>query len=193
MVVKLSDREISPEIIESCRQGDREAFRALYEAYKDKVYSIALYFFHGDAAAAGDATQQAFLKLITNIESFRGDSEFPTWLHRLVVNTCLDGSRKRKSREIPIEPADLARFASPASADEEVDRRQQADRIQTALSSLPPKLRLPILLRYFEDLSYAEMAGALRCSAGTVASRLNQGHKLLAAKLEKLRLGATRK
>ena len=185
--MNLSDREISPEIIEQCRLGDREAFRALYEAYKDKVYSIALYFFHGDAAAASDATQQAFLKLITNIESFRGDSEFPTWLHRLVVNTCLDGNRKRKSREMPIEPADLARFATPASADDEVDRTQRADRIQKALSSLPPKLRLPILLRYFEDLSYAEMAGALRCSAGTVASRLSKGHKLLAEKLAKLR------
>ena len=186
MVVSLSDPEIS-QIIESCRQGDREAFRALYEAYKDKVYSIALYFFHGDSAAAGDATQQVFLKLITNIQSFRGDSGFSTWLHRLVVNTCLDGSRRNKSRERPMEPTDLARIADSASQDEEQVRRQVAGRVQLALSSLPAKLRMPILLRYFEDLSYAEMAEALQCSAGTVASRLNQGHKLLAQKLEKLR------
>jgi RNA polymerase sigma-70 factor (ECF subfamily) len=175
------------EIIEACRRGDREAFRALYEAYKDKVYSIALYFFHGDIAAAGDATQQVFLKLITNIKSFRGDSEFPTWLHRLVVNTCLDGSRKSKARERTMEPEQLARIADPASHDGDLARRQEAGRVQAALSSLPPKLRMPILLRYFEDLSYAEMAAALRCSAGTVASRLNLGHKLLAQKLEKLR------
>ena len=58
MVTGLSDREISADIIESCRRGDRDAFRALYEAYKDKVYSIALYFFHGDEAAASDMTQQ---------------------------------------------------------------------------------------------------------------------------------------
>jgi RNA polymerase sigma-70 factor (ECF subfamily) len=186
-VVNLSDREISPEIIEQCRRGDREAFRALYEAYKDKVYSIALYFFHGDAAAASDATQQAFLKLITNIQSFRGESEFPTWLHRLVVNTCLDGSRKNKSREKFAEPLDLARMAEPASQDEDVARRQVADRVQVALSSLPPKLRMPILLRYFEDLSYGEMARALECSAGTVASRLSKGHKILAGKLAKFR------
>jgi RNA polymerase sigma-70 factor (ECF subfamily) len=175
------------EIIEACRRGDREAFRALYEAHKDKVYSIALYFFHGDTSAAGDATQQVFLKLITNIKSFRGDSEFSTWLHRLVVNTCLDGSRKSKSREQSAEPADLARIADPASQDEDFARRQVAGRVQAALSSLPPKLRMPILLRYFEDLSYAEMAQALQCSAGTVASRLSEGHKLLAQKLEKLR------
>ena len=175
------------EIIEACRRGDREAFRALYEAHKDKVYSIALYFFHGDDAAASDAAQQVFLKLISNIQSFRGDSEFSTWLHRLVVNTCLDGSRKSKSRERSAEPVELARIADPSSQEEVLSRRQTASRVQAALSSLPPKLRMPILLRYFEELSYAEMAQALRCSTGTVASRLSQGHRLLAQKLEKLR------
>lgn len=182
----MSGPEIS-EIIESCRRGDREAFRALYEAYKDNVYSIALYFFHGDAAAAGDATQQVFLKLITGIRSFRGDAAFSTWLHRLVVNTCLDGSRKNQSRETHMEPADLARIPDSAAHGEDAARRQIASRVQAALSTLPPRLRLPILLRYFDDLSYAELAKALQCSAGTVASRLNQGHKLLAAKLERLR------
>jgi RNA polymerase sigma-70 factor, ECF subfamily len=190
-LVVVSDPE-TVEIIEACRRGDREAFRALYEAYKDKVYSIALYFFHGDPAAASDATQQVFLKLITNIKSFRGDSEFSTWLHRLVVNTCLDGSRKSKSRERSEDPSDLVRIADSASQDEDMARRQVASRVQAALSSLPPKLRLPILLRYFEELSYAEMAEALQCSAGTVASRLNQGHKLLAIKLAKLREAMTR-
>ena len=185
--MSLSDREISPEIIESCRHGDREAFRALYEAYKDKVYSIALYFFHGDAAAASDATQQVFLKLITHIKSFRGDSEFSTWVHRMVVNTCLDGTRRRKSRERSAETFDLARIGTPASQEEDLERRQVAGRVQAALSSLPAKLRMPVLLRYFEDLSYLEMAEALQCSAGTVASRLNKGHKILAEKLAKFR------
>jgi RNA polymerase sigma-70 factor (ECF subfamily) len=191
-LVVVSDPEIS-EIIESCRRGDREAFRALYEAYKDKVYSIAIYFYHGDAAAAGDATQQVFLKLLTNIQKFRGASEFSTWLHRLVVNTCLDGSRRSKSRERSWEPVELARIADPGSQDGDLERRQVAGRVQAALSSLPPKLRMPILLRYFEDLSYAEMARALQCSAGTVASRLNTGHKMLAEKLAKLRQAATRR
>jgi RNA polymerase sigma-70 factor (ECF subfamily) len=191
LVLVLSDPDIS-EIVEGCRRGDREAFRALYEAYKDKVYSIALYFFHGDPAAAGDATQQVFLKLLTNVKSFRGDSEFSTWLHRMVVNTCLDGSRKNKSRERFAEPEELARMAAPASHDDDLARREVAGRVQAALSSLPPKLRMPILLRYFEELSYAEMAQALRCSAGTVASRLNQGHRLLAEKLAKLREVAAR-
>src|ERR1700742_2048238 len=94
-MVDLSDREISAEIIESCRLGDREAFRALYDVYKDRVYSIALYFFHGEQAVASDVTQQVFLKLITSIGQFRGDAAFSTWLYRLVVNGCLDVARRR--------------------------------------------------------------------------------------------------
>lgn len=78
--------DVTADIIESCRRGDREAFRALYDAYKDKVYSIALYFFHGDEAAASDTTQQVFLKLLRSVAQFRSDAEFSTWLYRLVVN-----------------------------------------------------------------------------------------------------------
>jgi DNA-directed RNA polymerase specialized sigma24 family protein len=75
-VVNLSDRKLSTEIIESCRLGDRDAFRVLYDWYKDRVYSISLYFFHGDRVVAGDVTQQVFLKLMTSIRQFRGDAEF---------------------------------------------------------------------------------------------------------------------
>jgi len=79
LVVDLSDREISAEIIEACLLVDRDAFRALYDAYKDRVYSISLYFFHGDPAMASDVSQQVFLKLITSIGQFRGDAGFSTW------------------------------------------------------------------------------------------------------------------
>jgi RNA polymerase sigma-70 factor, ECF subfamily len=175
------------ETIEACRRGDREAFRALYEAYKDKVYSICLYYFHGDASAASDAAQQVFLKLIAGIARFRGESEFSTWLYRLVVNTCTDGSRASKARARRAQVAELDRFPAPESQEDEFARTQEARRVQAALSTLPPKFRLPILLRYFEDLSYEQMAQALHCSMGTVASRLNRGHKLLARKLEGLR------
>ena len=85
---------VAPEIIAACRRGDREAFRVLYEAYKDRVYSMTLYFFHGDAATAADVTQQVFLKLLQSIAQFRGDSDFSTWLYRFVVNACVDRTRR---------------------------------------------------------------------------------------------------
>src|SRR5258708_40029957 len=110
--MNLSDREVSAEIIESCRLGDRDAFRVLYEAYKDKVYSIALYFFHGDSAAASDASQQVFLKLIRGIAQFRGSSEFSTWLYLMAVNRCMDSARTGKRRGRKAVGARIAAMAA---------------------------------------------------------------------------------
>ena len=84
---------INDEILEGCRGGDSEAFRALFESYKDRVYSIALAFFNGDEASAKDVTQQVFLKLMTQISQFQNRSEFSTWLYRVVTNACLDHQR----------------------------------------------------------------------------------------------------
>jgi RNA polymerase sigma-70 factor (ECF subfamily) len=187
-VVSLSRREITAETIEACRRGEQEAFRVLYDAFKDRVYSICLYYFHGDPQAAADAMQQVFLKLMTTISQFRGDAGFSTWLYRLVANTCMDGARRARARDLRftsrVEPDSLA---GAESQEADLLRAQRARSVQEALSSIPPKFRLPLLLRYFEDLSYEEMARILRCSMGTVASRLSRGHKLLASKLEALR------
>lgn len=187
MVTGLSDREITADIIECCRQGDRDAFRALYEAYKDKVYSIALYFFHGDEAVASDVTQQVFLKLLNGITQFRGDAGFSTWLYRLVVNACMDEARRGRPRKLLANSAVVDALAEPGSQENDFAHQQRARSVQAALSALPAKFRLPMLLRYFEDLSYEEIALAMNCSMGTVASRLNRGHKMLARKLESLR------
>jgi RNA polymerase sigma-70 factor (ECF subfamily) len=87
--------------------------RAPYGVYKDRVYSIAYYFFHGDEAAASDVTQQVFLKLITGIGQFRGDSEFSTWLYRLVVNACRDASRRRKREPVSADRTRMEALVMP--------------------------------------------------------------------------------
>lgn len=187
-VVSLNRREITDDTIDACRRGDREAFRALYDAYKDKVYSICFYYFHGDSAAAADGTQQVFLKLITNIGQFRGTADFSTWLYRLVTNTCVDEARLTRARDArTAKEVVLDSLARPGSQEEDLVRAERARSVQEALSALPSKFRLPLLLRYFDDLSYEEMAVALGCSMGTVASRLRRGHRMLASKLEALR------
>jgi RNA polymerase sigma-70 factor, ECF subfamily len=183
-VVNLSGRKLSTEIIESCRSGDRDAFRALYDLYKDRVYSIALYFFHGDATLAGDVTQQVFLKLMTSIHQFRGDAEFSTWLYRLVVNACMDAARSHRSGAVIFDRSRMEALAAPGSQEEDYARAQMADSVRAAVAALPPKFRIAILLRYFDDLSYEQMAEALRCSMGTVASRLSRGHKILGERLK---------
>jgi RNA polymerase sigma-70 factor (ECF subfamily) len=180
------DGEISPEILDACRRGDRDALYALYEAYKDKVYSIAFYFFRGDATAAGDVTQQVFLKLIDGIAKYRGESAFSTWLYRIVVNACVDRSRRWKA-EAATEPSVLDDIPTPIASHEDLLARSEvAASVQNAIASLPPKLRLPILLRYFDELSYTEMAAVMNCSIGTVSSRLSRGHRLLDRKLAPL-------
>ena len=185
-MVNLSDREISPGIIDSCRLGERDAFRALYDWYKDRVYSISLYFFHGDHALAADVTQEVFLKLMTTIGQFRGDAEFSTWLYRLVVNTCTDTARRRKSAAVISGHPRLDAFAAPGTQEEDYAQAQMEASLQAAISALPPKFRIAVLLRYFEDLSYEQMARTLHCSMGTVASRLSRGHKILAERLKGL-------
>jgi RNA polymerase sigma-70 factor (ECF subfamily) len=184
--VNLSDTGISVAIIESCRAGDRDAFRVLYDSYKDRVYAISLYFFHGDEALACDVTQQVFLKLMTSIGQFRGEAEFSTWLYRLVVNACMDSARSRKSDAFIADRSRLEAVGLPGAQEDDYARAQTAKLVRSAVSTLPPKFRIAVLLRYFEDLSYEQMAEALHCSMGTVASRLSRGHKILAERLRGL-------
>jgi len=178
---------VDDRVIKACQAGDREAFRLLFENYKDRVFSIAVYSFGGDEAAASDVSQQIFLKLMTSITQFRGDSAFTTWLYRLVVNACTDEQRKRQrflnfGKSTPVSVVGERRPQEKRYA-----KLEMADSVQAAIQELKPKLRMPILLRYVDELSYEEIAGALGCSRGTVASRLNRGHQALARKLGHLR------
>ena len=187
------EQDVTPAVLEACRRGDRDAFRLLYEAYKDRVYSIALYFFHGDAATAADVTQHVFLKLLDSIGQFRGDAAFSTWLYRFVVNACVDRTRGAGARAKTVDAAVLENVAGPASQEAAFGHKETARAVQRAVSALAPKVRMAILLRYFDELSYAEMADVLKCSIGTVASRLNRGHAILAEALAPLRDSLTRK
>jgi RNA polymerase sigma-70 factor (ECF subfamily) len=174
-------------VIEACQAGDREAFRLLFETYKDRVFSIAVYSFGGDQTAASDVSQQVFLKLMTNIGQFRGDSAFTTWLYRLVVNACTDEQRKRR-RFLPFgESTPMSRIEERRPQEKSYAKVEIANSVQAAIRQLKPKLRMAILLKYVEDLSYEEIASVLGCSKGTVASRLNRGHQALARQLVHLR------
>jgi RNA polymerase sigma-70 factor, ECF subfamily len=172
--------------IAACQRGDRAALRVLFEEYKDRVYSIAIYSMSGDEMAAADVTQQVFLKLMTRISQFRGDSEFTTWLYRLVINTCHDEHRKGR-RFVSLADAFLQTTASGESPRARYARKELSSRVQSAIAELKPKLRWPILLKYVDGLSYEEIAEVLGCSKGTVASRLNRAHKALARRLGHLK------
>ena len=182
----MAEQFISGQVIEACQQGDRAAFQLLFETYKDKVFSIAVYSSGGDRAVADDVTQHVFLKLFTVIRQFRGDSEFTTWLYRLVVNACLDERRRRK-RLVPWgETVAMMNPSDKKPQEKQYARREVSEAVQAAIGELKPKFRLPILLKYIEGLSYEEIASVMGCSKGTVASRLNRGHSQLAKRLAHL-------
>ena len=183
----MAERMIDGDVIEACQQGDCEAFRLLFEAYKDKVFSIAAYSVDGDRSVADDITQQIFLKLFTAIRQFRGESEFTTWLYRLVVNACLD-ERRRRRRFLPWgETVSIPAPISKIPQEKDYARLEVAEAVRAAVGELKPKFRLPILLKYIEGLSYEEIAVVMGCSKGTVASRLNRGHSQLAKRLAHFR------
>ena len=182
----MAEQLISGQVIEACQQGDRAAFQLLFETYKDKVFSIAVYSIGGDRSVADDVTQQIFLKLFTAIRQFRGDSEFTTWLYRLVVNACLDEKRRRR-RLLPWgETVAMRNPGEKKPQEKQYARLEVAEAVRGAIAELKPKFRLPILLKYIEGLSYEEIASVMGCSKGTVASRLNRGHSQLAKRLSHL-------
>src|ERR1700716_3467039 len=142
MVLETSDREL----IEACRRGERDAFRALFEAHKDKVYSIALRF-SGDESLAMDIAQDTFLKLFSTMADFRGDAAFSTWVYRLVVNACLDHKR-RSWRMIPIADELIAVLRAPCHRLHEMLHSEMRDRVRAAVETLSPDMRMAVVLRY---------------------------------------------
>lgn len=181
----MTENRTEQDLLAECRNGSRKAFEELFIANQKRVFSVAFNFFGGNRAMAEDVTQQVFLKIFASLENFRGDAEFTTWLYRMTVNACIDEQRKtRRFFSIDNFFSDLT---VKKIQDGPIQAKEISDEVQIALATLKTKFRLPILLKYVEGLSYEEIAGVLDCSMGTVASRLNRGHKMLANKLGHLK------
>lgn len=178
----LGDREVSTNdeasLVAACRQGDRDAFRVLVERHQDRAWTLAMHL-AGNDAEASEIVQQAFVKAFDAIARFRGEARFGTWLHRIVVNAWRDEERRRR-RLVPLD----ASAALPApSLEEASEARQRRALVWKAVAALPVRLRLPVVLRYVDDLSYEDIGRALGCRPGTVASRLHRAQRRLAAAL----------
>ncbi len=174
----VAESEVDASTLEGCRHGDPEAQRRVFERYKDRVFSIALNFLKGDDAAAKDVTQEVFVKVFRAAPSFRQDARFSTWLYRIVANACMDELRRRRRLVLV---GDVPPRMHPTVAP--IEHAELDADVTAALGRLSPKLRIAVLLRYFDDLTYDQMAEALGVTHGTVASRLNRAHKFLAREL----------
>jgi RNA polymerase sigma-70 factor, ECF subfamily len=186
MVLELGEETGIEAVVEACQRGDRDAFRCLFETYKDRVYSIALRY-SGNPAVAMDIAQDTFVKLLSRIGEYRSEASFDSWLYRLVVNSCIDDQRRGR-RMTPFLDGLLDAVGAPAeSVLHRLMRAETEQRVQDIVARLGPEHRIVIVLRYTEGLSYDEIARILGCSAGTVASRLNRAHKILERRLAFLR------
>lgn len=170
-----------------CVSGDRERMQSLFVENQKRVFSVALNFFGGNHDTAKDITQQVFVKIFSKTSEFEGRAEFTTWLYRITINACIDEQRKNR-RFFSFE--NLFGFDEPQTKrtpDERLLKREISDEVQAAIARLKPKYRVPILLKYAESLSYEEIAKIMDCSIGTISSRMNRGHKMLAGKLAHLK------
>ncbi|MBZ5514432.1 MAG: sigma-70 family RNA polymerase sigma factor [Acidobacteriia bacterium] len=165
------------QLIARAQQGDEAAFEALFNTHKRRVYSLCLRM-TGDTAEAEDLAQEAFLQLFRKISTFRGESAFTTWLHRLVVNVVLMHLRKKGLQQVSLDEPDGSR-EEPVKRDYgEDDHRLLGSvariRLARAIESLPHGYRSVFILHDVEGYEHNEIAQIMNCSIGNSKSQLHK-------------------
>jgi RNA polymerase sigma-70 factor (ECF subfamily) len=173
-------------LIARAQRGDEEAFAALFEAHKRRVYSLCLRM-TSNTAEAEDLTQEAFLQLFRKISTFRGESAFSTWLHRLAVNVVLMHLRKKGLLQVSLDETDSSQNEPVKRDYGSEDRRLvgSVDRIglQKAIADLPPGYRAVFVLHDVEGYEHNEIAEIMNCSVGNSKSQLHKARMKLRERL----------
>jgi RNA polymerase sigma-70 factor (ECF subfamily) len=167
-------------------EGDPEAFGVLFGRHRDRLWAVALRT-TGDPEDAADALQEAMIAAFRRAASYRGDAAVTTWLHRIVVNACLDRLRRRKVRMAEPLPDDIEEYAGrgstiTAAPDDPLESAlgtEQRTAVLAALATLPPDQRAALVLVDMEGYSIDETAAMLDCAPGTVKSRCSRGRAKL--------------
>lgn len=186
-----ADDELQDELIVArIRTGER-LFGLLYERYRTRTFALA-FGMTGQREQAEDLTQEIFLRVFERLNTFQGQAKFTTWFYRIALNQCLNHCRNERRRRLVANPEDVqptivVELRVVEQADATLLRKEIQHRLRLALLSLKPEVRVLLLLKEIEGLSYDEIAERLECSPGTVASRLSRGRRLLARKLDSLK------
>ncbi len=167
------------ELLKAHVDGDPKAFATLVARHQDRMWAIALRTMRNPEDAA-DALQDAYIAAFRRAGSFRGESKVTTWLHRVVVNACLDRLRSQKVRAADPLPEDLDRSLELAiEVGDPLEEREERDRIAAAMAVLNPDQRAALVLVDMEGYSVEEAAAILGCAVGTVKSRCARGRARL--------------
>lgn len=173
----VASKAAESELIARAQHGEEDAFAALFELHKRRVYSLCLRM-TGDTAEAEDLTQEAFLQLFRKVGTFRGESAFSTWLHRLVVNVVLMHLRKKGLQKISLDEVDNSQEEPVRREYGDDDRRLlgSIDRIvlNSAIEQLPPGYKAIFVLHDVEGYEHNEIAQIMNCSVGNSKSQLHK-------------------
>jgi RNA polymerase sigma-70 factor (ECF subfamily) len=191
-----SDRDL----VDRARAGDPEAFRALFERYHRRAFGLALGVVRNSDDAL-DVVQDAFIKAHRNLATFEGTSSFYTWLYRIVMNLAIDHIRRTRrvvnvafdespDRQLEAQAAAESEGLLPTKLDEHpgktLIRKEMRAQMADALAGLSDNHRAVLVMREVEGLSYEEMAQAMKCSKGTIMSRLFHARKNMQRRLLEL-------
>ncbi len=164
-----------PDVIARAQAGDGAAFESIYREHSPKVYALCLRLCGGSQEDATELMQDVFIRAWRGLKSFRGESAFSSWLHRLAVNSMLERARSEKRRTARVlfmeDPAqDVATIADEPGA--------QMD-IESAIAALPEGARIAFVLHEIEGYHHSEIAEQLGVAEGTVKAQLHRARKLL--------------
>ena len=174
-------------LVNKAKEGDQAAFAKIMSRYRDSVFFMVLKMVH-NRDDAEDLTMVAFSKAFHNLQNYSADYAFSTWLFRIATNNCIDHIRKKKLQNTSIdqgvatedgESAPIAVKDKELTPDESMMKEQRAIKIRTLIQDLSPKYKQLIELRYFEELSYEEIADKTDLPLGTVKAQLFRAKDML--------------
>ena len=186
--------EISDDqIIERTLAGETDAFSMLVRRWERPIYGLSLRMLGRDEDAR-DVCQETFLAAFRNLRKFRGEAKFSSWIYRIAINACHSRLRKHNGaaeQSLDLEDEDGRKFELADGGLELMPDRMQRDQlaflVRKALQALPPEMRQVIIMKEYEDLTFAEISEIMQIPVSTVKSRLYTGLQQMRARLEKLR------
>ena len=175
----MGDQNVDQELVRRVQSGDKKAFDVLVMKYQQRIVKLISRYVR-DQDEVLDVAQEAFIKAYRALPNFRGDSAFYTWLYRIAINTAKNHlvAASRRPPKDDVDAQDAEQFESGSGLKEYATpermalKSELAGTIQEAIDALPEELRVAIVLRELEGLSYEEIAAAMDCPIGTVRSRI---------------------
>jgi len=170
------------EWVNAAIQGNQDAFAEILYTFQDDVYNLC-YRMLSERGEAEDATQEAFLRAYLNLERYDQNRSFKTWVMTIASNHCIDRIRKRRMVETSIDeptPTNLALSSAEPQPEYAAVLNEQSQEIQALLEELPEDYRLAVVLRYWYEYSYSEIADVMETTESAIKSRLFRARKMLA-------------